>query len=69
VNYEIERANQIRELENLWKEKTGKSLKDFDAAINKKFEVKGGRNALTFASIKTVKDGLLKLKDKNKGEK
>lgn len=64
MDHEAERARQIKELESLWKSKTGKSMRDFDKAINKRFEVRDGRNALTFASIKTVKDGLLR-KDKN----
>jgi hypothetical protein len=55
-----EREDRITELEKLWKDKTGQSLKAFDEAINKKFEVKDGRDALSFASMKIVKEGLLK---------
>jgi hypothetical protein len=62
MDYELERTRQMKELEALWREKTGKTLRDFDAAIKKRFETSTGRDSLTFESIKTVKNGLLKLK-------
>lgn len=66
MDYEAERARHIKELESLWRETTGKDLRAFDKAINTRFEVKDGRDALAFESIKQVREGLIKLKGKKK---
>jgi hypothetical protein len=69
MNYEAERARRIAEIEQLWREVMKKPLTALDTAIKKKFEVSSGRDALTFESMRTVRDGLQQMKDKLKGEK
>jgi hypothetical protein len=66
MDYIAERKRQIAEIEKLWREKTGKGLRELDAAIMKKFETTSGRDALTFESMKTVREGLMKINQKEK---
>ena len=61
-----ERERQIKEISDLWRTATGTGLREFDRALQKKFQTDEGRNSLTFASIKIVRDGLLKLIKKEK---
>jgi len=64
MDYVAEREKQIAEIEQLWITKTGKDLRAFDHAIMKRFETTEGRNALTFESIKKVREGLNKMENK-----
>ena len=64
MDYETQRAERLKELEKLWKQKTNRSLKEFDEAIRQKFQTKDGRDALTFASMDIVENGLKESKDK-----
>jgi hypothetical protein len=69
MDYENERKMQIKEIEELWRDATGKGLRELDAAIKKRFETSTGRESLTFESIRTVREGLLKLKGENNVKK
>lgn len=56
--FEAQREREIREIERLWKAKTGKPLRELDEAINKRFQVADGRRALSFDSIRIIREGL-----------
>lgn len=57
-----ERARRLKEIEELWKEKTGKTdLRIFDKQINERFQVSDGRDALSFVEMDLIKEGLEKL--------
>ena len=64
-----ERERQIQEISDLWRTATSTGNRELDRAIQKKFQTDEGRNSLTFASIKIVRDGLLKLIQEKTNEK
>lgn len=57
-----ERQTRIERLEKLWLEKMkGKTLADLDSAVNRRFEVSGGRDSLDYYAMSIMEEGLNKV--------